>query len=579
MPLTQVFNIVNEETREAGGEPRHPRAARRRHRRARQPHGAHLEGRRPNGPSPTAPRRFAETAGVVLGAVLVFRDVTDDRKAEIALNRSLAREQSWAARLRQVAAASLTINAATTQDSIVGVIDGEARRILGAGRCKVVFEDAGRCRRRRQPRGAPDHPRGTAPGLHPLRRQGQRSLRRRRSGRADADGADGLDRARELALYNEIRASDARKDEFLATLAHELRNPLAPISNSLQVLRAESDPAQPGRQPRGDRAAGGATGPPGGRPARCLARQPREAGAAAPPRAAVRRPGCGRRDQPARHRRPPAYAAGAPARRRRLARRGSDAAGAGVLESAEQQRQIHGARRRHRRRGQRRRRQVVVAVRDTRHRHRARRAAAHLRLVRAGGPFARARARRTGDRPDAGAAAGRAPRRVGHGAQRRPGHRQRVRRASSPCRGRRGPGACDPAAVRAEAADPLPARRILVVDDNKDAVDSLALLLSIVGQDVVAARDGLDALAQFEQFEPEVVVLDLGLPGINGYEVARRIRDDRPRPSRRRWWRSPAGARTRIAGAPIAAGFDHHLVKPVDFDALKALLAGLPRGN
>ncbi len=89
--------------------------------------------------------------------MLVFRDVTDERKAEIALNHSLAREQSWAARLRQVAAASLTINAATTQDSIVGVIDGEARRILGAGRCKVVLEDAGGSRRRRQPRGAPDH--------------------------------------------------------------------------------------------------------------------------------------------------------------------------------------------------------------------------------------------------------------------------------------------------------------------------------------------------------------------------------------------------------------------------------------
>ncbi len=86
-----------------------------------------------------APIRAADHA--VLGAVLVFRDVSDDRRSELALNHALAREQTWAERLRQVANASLTINAATTKDSIVGVIDGEARRILGAGRCSVVFDE------------------------------------------------------------------------------------------------------------------------------------------------------------------------------------------------------------------------------------------------------------------------------------------------------------------------------------------------------------------------------------------------------------------------------------------------------
>jgi len=135
-----------------------------------------------------------------------------------------------------------------------------------------------------------------------------------------------------------------------------------------------------------------------------------------------------------------------------------------------------------------------------------------------------------------------------------------------------------PGAARAEAAAPLPARRILVVDDNKDAVDSLALLLSIIGQDVVAARDGIDALTQFERFGPEVVVLDLGLPGINGYEVARRIRE------------VDGGRRVTLVALTgwgqdedrrrsIAAGFDYHLVKPVDFEALKALLAGLVPGT
>jgi CheY-like chemotaxis protein len=132
-----------------------------------------------------------------------------------------------------------------------------------------------------------------------------------------------------------------------------------------------------------------------------------------------------------------------------------------------------------------------------------------------------------------------------------------------------------PSSVPASAGS-LPARKILIVDDNKDAVDSLALLLSIVGQTVATSRDGLDALAQFEQFAPEVVVLDIGLPGLNGYEVARRIRamNITPPPvlvALTGWGQEEDRRRT------VEAGFDHHLVKPVDFDALKALLAGLPR--
>lgn len=119
---------------------------------------------------------------------------------------------------------------------------------------------------------------------------------------------------------------------------------------------------------------------------------------------------------------------------------------------------------------------------------------------------------------------------------------------------------------------------MLVVDDNTDAADSLALLLSIVGQTVATSRDGLEALAQVETFRPEVVVLDIGLPGLNGYEVARRIRamDRLPPPvlvALTGWGQNEDRRRT------IEAGFDHHLVKPVDFDALKALLAGLPRRN
>lgn len=116
-------------------------------------------------------------------------------------------------------------------------------------------------------------------------------------------------------------------------------------------------------------------------------------------------------------------------------------------------------------------------------------------------------------------------------------------------------------------------RRILVVDDNRDAVEALAMMLKLGGNDVEIAYDGVAALARAQSFAPDAVVLDIGLPGLDGYEVARRLR-----------------ARPETAGALIvavtgygqkedrersrAAGFDHHLVKPIESDALLVLLRG-----
>src|SRR5262249_12296662 len=119
----------------------------------------------------------------------------------------------------------------------------------------------------------------------------------------------------------------------------------------------------------------------------------------------------------------------------------------------------------------------------------------------------------------------------------------------------------------------LPSLRVLVVDDNRDAVESLTLLLKLTGQTVANAHDGRQALTEFAAFDPDVVVLDIGLPVLNGYDVARQIRAI----SKRRvmlvaltgWGQEDDRRRT------IEAGFDHHLVKPVDFDALKSLLAAL----
>jgi len=115
--------------------------------------------------------------------------------------------------------------------------------------------------------------------------------------------------------------------------------------------------------------------------------------------------------------------------------------------------------------------------------------------------------------------------------------------------------------------------KVLVVDDNQDATETLQTLLESLGATVAAAINGGEALAQFERFGPDAVLLDIGMPGMDGYEVARRIRA------------LPAGASTPLIAVTgwgqqedirrcFEAGFDHHLVKPVDVDRLWALIVG-----
>jgi signal transduction histidine kinase/ActR/RegA family two-component response regulator len=117
-------------------------------------------------------------------------------------------------------------------------------------------------------------------------------------------------------------------------------------------------------------------------------------------------------------------------------------------------------------------------------------------------------------------------------------------------------------------------RRILVVDDNQDAANSLAMLLRLMGNDMRTAHDGLQALEVAEAFAPHVILLDIGLPKLNGYEVSRRIRS------------TPWGkAMVLIALTGFgqdedrrrsqAAGFQRHLVKPVDHETLAKLLTEL----
>jgi PAS domain S-box-containing protein len=135
-----------------------------------------------------------------------------------------------------------------------------------------------------------------------------------------------------------------------------------------------------------------------------------------------------------------------------------------------------------------------------------------------------------------------------------------------------------------KAATPLPAsevepksqseRRVLIVDDNLDSADSLAMLLNITGNKTFLAHDGVEALEAVEKYRPEVILLDIGLPKLDGHEVCRRVREQ------------PWGKDIIIIALTgwgqeddrrksEEAGFNGHLVKPVDYDRLLELLGQL----
>lgn len=115
-------------------------------------------------------------------------------------------------------------------------------------------------------------------------------------------------------------------------------------------------------------------------------------------------------------------------------------------------------------------------------------------------------------------------------------------------------------------------RRILVVDDNADSADTLAMLIELLGAEVRIARSGPAALRELDAFHPAAILLDIGMPEMDGYEVARRIRSQ-PRFAKVRlialtgWGQEEDRRRARDSG------FDHHLLKPVDLEALRAVLS------
>ena len=136
------------------------------------------------------------------------------------------------------------------------------------------------------------------------------------------------------------------------------------------------------------------------------------------------------------------------------------------------------------------------------------------------------------------------------------------------------PAAASETAVVA-SVEAVPGRRVLVVDDNRDIAESLGLLLGLEGHETRVAYDGQEAVTIADEFEPEVIVLDIGMPHLDGHATASELR-------KRRWAEKAIFVAVTGWGQPddrrrsLAAGFDHHLVKPVDPAELRGLLRRAP---
>jgi len=127
-----------------------------------------------------------------------------------------------------------------------------------------------------------------------------------------------------------------------------------------------------------------------------------------------------------------------------------------------------------------------------------------------------------------------------------------------------------PAPVAPSRNTPVGARRILVLDDNRDAADTLAMMLELLGHDVRRLYDPQEAVAEVDRFNPDLVFLDIGMPNLSGYELARRLRAqpggaDRVLVAVTGWGQPDDRRRT------AEAGFDHHLVKPPDLDIVRTI--------
>ncbi|MGD9636375.1 MAG: ATP-binding protein, partial [Pirellulales bacterium] len=195
-----------------------------------------------------------DQSGQVSGCVLVFRDITDRKKSEAEITLLLSREKRRAEQLRKLTDAALTLNSATSRDSVVGVVQAEAKAVFDAELASVHITDDGDDRSASESESMSLPTGGLVVPL--VARNGQPfgylQLDNCQNGDFTEDDEAILAQLAHMAavavqnaqLYEELRIANHRKNEFLATLAHELRNPLAPIRYSLELMQlAENDTA------------------------------------------------------------------------------------------------------------------------------------------------------------------------------------------------------------------------------------------------------------------------------------------------------------------------------------------------
>ncbi|HEY8900520.1 MAG TPA: response regulator [Chthoniobacterales bacterium] len=137
-------------------------------------------------------------------------------------------------------------------------------------------------------------------------------------------------------------------------------------------------------------------------------------------------------------------------------------------------------------------------------------------------------------------------------------------------------GAQSPAPTTSPAKiDPAAPLRVLVVDDNVSSAETTRQILSMVGHEVALAHDGPTAIDLAREFDPAVILLDIGMPGMSGYDVCRELRQD-PAFARTLMIAQTGWGQERDRQRTRDAGFDHHLTKPVNFQELSALLSKAP---